>query len=271
MPCINTIDLDNRFHKETERKADAKTLEKGLRPIPDGDFELIALGDDPTRGVKVGTDLPELARRQLKACLRENADLFAWSTAEMPRLDREVACHHLTIDPVCIVVAQRRRKQSPKKTAAAELAVRDLLEAKFISEAKYTTWLSNNVLVKKSNGKWRMCIDYTVLNRACPKDAYPLPSIDKLVNNSAGFKLLSFMDAYSGCPRQQQHNRPPGLLCTGSNLPGSRGLSPPPSHPQQEPEITKEKPPSPRKTASPRTESGRAKYTGLAHLPEHPL
>jgi hypothetical protein len=63
---------------------------------------------------------------------------------------------------------------------------------------KYITWLSNVVLVKKSNGKWRMCVDYIDLNRACPKDAYPLPNIDKLVDNSSGYKLLSFMDAYSG-------------------------------------------------------------------------
>ncbi|XP_058787909.1 uncharacterized protein LOC131662207 [Vicia villosa] len=181
MSRIDTIDLDSRFRKQSEGKTDVKTLEEGLRPIPNGDLELITLDDDPTRGVKIGTDLPELARRQLQACLKENADLFAWSAAEMPGLDPE-----------------RRRKQYPEKTAAAELAVRDLLEAKFTSEAKYTTWLSNVVLVKKSNGKWRMCIDYTDVNRACPKDAYRLPSIDKLVDNSASFKLLSFMDAYSG-------------------------------------------------------------------------
>jgi hypothetical protein len=50
----------------------------------------------------------------------------------------------------------------------------------------------------KSNGKWRMCVDYTDLHGACPKDTYPLPNKDKLVDNSSGYKLLSFMDAYSG-------------------------------------------------------------------------
>jgi acyl-CoA-binding protein len=53
------------------------------------------------------------------------------------------------------------------------------------------------VLVKKANNKWRVCVNYTNLNRACPKDSYPLPNIDKLVDNSAGYKLLSFMDVYS--------------------------------------------------------------------------
>ena len=59
-------------------------------------------------------------------------------------------------------------------------------------------WLSNVVLVKKNNGKWRMCVDYFDLNRACPKDVFPLPNIDMLVENSTDYKILSFMDAYSG-------------------------------------------------------------------------
>ncbi len=54
------------------------------------------------------------------------------------------------------------------------------------------------MLVKKSNGKWRMCVDFTDLNKACPKDAYPLPRIDLLVDLTAGNELMSFMDAYSG-------------------------------------------------------------------------
>ncbi|GAU20984.1 hypothetical protein TSUD_201330 [Trifolium subterraneum] len=183
------------FRKRKQEKAGKDDL---FRPIPDGEFELVPLGEDPTKGVKIGADLPDLVKRQLKACLRENAELFAWSAAEMPGIDPEVACHQLTIDPRVSAVVQRRRKQSPEKAEAARKAVKDLLEANFIAEAQYTIWLSNVVLVKKSNGKWRMCVDYTDLNRAYPKDAYPLPNIDKLVDNSSGFKLLSFMDAYSG-------------------------------------------------------------------------
>jgi hypothetical protein len=91
----------------------------------------------------------------------------------MPGIDPSVDCHQLTVDPGVSAVAQRRRKHSPEKSETAEKAVKDLLEANFISEAKYTTWLSNVLLVKKSNGKWRMCVDYTDLNSACLKDAYP--------------------------------------------------------------------------------------------------
>jgi len=115
----------------------------------------------------------------------------------MPGFNSRFACYQLTVDPSVSAVAQRRRKQSPEKSEASEKAVNDFLEENFIYEAKYTSWLSNVVLVKKSNGIWRMCVDYTDLNRDCPKDAYPLPKIDKLVDNSSSYKLLSFMDAYS--------------------------------------------------------------------------
>ena len=69
---------------------------------------------------------------------------------------------------------------------------------KFTREVYYLDWLANIVMVKKANGRWRMCVDFTDLNKACPKDSYPLPRIDQLVNSTAGHKLLSFMDAFSG-------------------------------------------------------------------------
>ncbi|GAU51501.1 hypothetical protein TSUD_76100 [Trifolium subterraneum] len=104
--------------------------------LPRRKFELVPLGEDPTKGVKVAADLPDLVKRQLKACLKENAELFAWSAAEMPGIDPEVACHQLTIDPRASVVVQRRRKQSTEKAEAARKAVKDLLEADFIAEAQ---------------------------------------------------------------------------------------------------------------------------------------
>ena len=63
------------------------------------------------------------------------------------------------------------------------------------------------VLVKKTNGKWRMCVDFTDLNKACPKDSYPLPSIDALVDSVLGCKMLSFLDAFSGYNQIKMHPR----------------------------------------------------------------
>ena len=73
-----------------------------------------------------------------------------------------------------------------------------LLQAQEIREVEYPEWLANFVLVKKANGKWRLCIDFTDLNKACPKDSFPLPRIDIIVDATTGHELLSFMDAFSG-------------------------------------------------------------------------
>ena len=73
-----------------------------------------------------------------------------------------------------------------------------MLEADFIQEVYYPYWLANVIMVKKANGKWRMCVDFMDLNKACPKDSYPLPWIDTLVDSTARHQLLSFMDAFLG-------------------------------------------------------------------------
>ena len=78
------------------------------------------------------------------------------------------------------------------------LEVTKLLTAGFIREVYYPDWLTNVVLVKKTNRKWRMCVDFTNLNKACLKDSFPLPRIDQLVDSTAGHKLLTFMDAFLG-------------------------------------------------------------------------
>ena len=86
--------------------------------------------------------------------------------------------------------------QERDKAIAEE--VRKLLKASFIREVYYPDWLANVVMVKKANGKWQMYVDFTDFNRACPKDSYPLPRIDTLVDSTARHELLSFMDAFSG-------------------------------------------------------------------------
>ena len=72
-----------------------------------------------------------------------------------------------------------------EKQKAAMQEMMKLLKAGFIKEIHFTTWLANVVMVFKSLGKCKMCVDFTDLNKACPKDAYPLPSIDKLVDGAS--------------------------------------------------------------------------------------
>ncbi|KAI0531030.1 hypothetical protein KFK09_000579 [Dendrobium nobile] len=116
----------------------------------------------------------------------------------MPGISPEVIVHSLTANPTCKPVIQKKRSFAPERQQAIEKEVDKLLEAGFIREVHYPTWLANVVMVKKTNGAWRMCVDYTDLNKACPKDCFPLPRIDQLVDATSGHQMLSFMDAFSG-------------------------------------------------------------------------
>jgi len=90
-----------------------------------------------------------------------------------------------------------------ERRQAVEGEVKKLLEAGFIQEVKYTTWLANVVMAKKFSGKWRMCTNFTNLNKACPKDAYLLPSIDRLVDEAYMHKFFSFLDATRNTTRSR--------------------------------------------------------------------
>ncbi|BBG94714.1 Protein kinase superfamily protein [Prunus dulcis] len=115
----------------------------------------------------------------------------------MPGIAPEVISHKLTISPAYKPVRQKRRSYDAERYEAMRTEVDKLQTIGFIREATYPVWLANSVMVKRPGG-WRMCQDYTDLNKACPKDSFPLPRIDQLVDATAGHELLSFMDAYSG-------------------------------------------------------------------------
>jgi hypothetical protein len=103
----------------------------------------------------------------------------------------------LGIDPTMRPKKQKLQKMSDEKIEAAKAAVHRLLEAKFIKPIAYLTWLANVVIVQKKNGKWRMCIDFTNLNKACPKDNFPLPRIDKIVDSAARCEVMYLLDCFS--------------------------------------------------------------------------
>jgi len=111
------------------------------------------------------------------------------------------------MDPQVRPVRQRRRKFNEESRQVVREETEKLLKSGHIREIQYPEWLVNVVLVKKANGKWRMCVDFTDLNKVCSKDSYPLPSIDALVDNASGCKLLSFLDAFSSYNQIMMHPR----------------------------------------------------------------
>ncbi|XP_021724556.1 uncharacterized protein LOC110691890 [Chenopodium quinoa] len=116
---------------------------------------------------------------------------------EMPGIDPTVMVHKLNVNEDIRPVRQKKRSFSTEKNRAIQEEVEKLLEARFIELCDYPKWLANVVMVKKANGQWKMCVDFTDLNKACPKDCYPLPQIDQLVDSISGHALLSIMDAFS--------------------------------------------------------------------------
>jgi hypothetical protein len=116
----------------------------------------------------------------------------------MPEILKEVIEHKLGIDPAFKPIKQKERRYTPERRETIRLEVSRLLEVRFIRPVDYPSWLTNTVLIEKSDGSWRMCIDYTSLNKICPKDEYPLPRICQIVDSTASCELLLFLDAYSG-------------------------------------------------------------------------
>ena len=152
----------------------------------------------PKRTTRISTLASWSVRQALTAFLRANQDVFAWSHEDMPGIDPSIMVHKLNVSSSFPPVRQKKRVFAQERDKATAEEIRKLLEADFIREVYYPDWLANVDMVKKANGKWRMCVDFTDLNKACPKDSYPLPRIDTLVDLIARNQLLSFMDAFSG-------------------------------------------------------------------------
>ncbi|XP_074374612.1 uncharacterized protein LOC141715023 [Apium graveolens] len=183
---------DARIHKFVEVKERTKvepavqTMKVELEP------------GNPTRKLKIGKGLGTSFQKELILLLKEYANVFAWAPEDMPEIDQSVAMHSLDVDPRKRPIKQKRRNFAPERQQAIDEEIEKLLKANIICEIKYPDWLANVVLVKKPNGKWRMYVDYTSLNAACPKYSYPLPNIDQIIDATLGHTMLSFMDAFSG-------------------------------------------------------------------------
>ena len=127
---------------------------------------------------RIKTSMEEKAKQDLVQFLKKSTDVFAWSHEDMPSIDPRVITHHLNVSSSYTLVCQKRRVFTLEWDNAIKEEVQKLETLEFVLKVYYPNWLANVVMVKKANGKWRMCMDFTNLNKACPKDSYPLPCID---------------------------------------------------------------------------------------------
>ena len=129
--------------------------------------------------------------------LKRYVDVFAWTYDEMLGLDPELVVHALNVDPRIKLVIQLARVFHIEVKAQITQEVKKLLAAGFIKPIQHPKWLSNIVPMKKKNDQIRCCVDFYNLNKTCPKDDFPLPNINLLLDSTAGSSIFSFMDGYS--------------------------------------------------------------------------
>ena len=124
--------------------------------------------------------------------------MFAWSYEDMPRIDLEIAQHHIDTHAHMVLVKQKLRRMRTEWLLKIKEEVTNQLQIGFIKPVHQAEWIANVVLIPKKDGNVRMCVDFRDLNKACPKDDFPLPHIDVLMDNTVDSALMSFMDGFSG-------------------------------------------------------------------------
>ena len=129
--------------------------------------------------------------------LRSYLDVFSWSYEDMSGLDYSLVQYHLPILPHARPVKQKLRRLHPRWSLQVKEEIQKQLSVGFLSVVEYPELLANVVPVPKKDGKVRVCVDFCDMNKANPKDDFPLPHIDMLVDSTAGHSMLSFMDGFS--------------------------------------------------------------------------
>ena len=135
-------------------------------------------------------------RVEMLLFLIQNVDVFTWSSYEVLGVDPEFIVHRLNVDLLFPPKKQKSRRSAKEHVEAVKFEAKRLKEAGAIREILSPEWLANTVVVKKKNGKWRVCVDFMDLNRVCPKDPFPMPKIDQLVNATYRYPRMSFLDAF---------------------------------------------------------------------------
>jgi hypothetical protein len=200
LKAIHNIDEAEAYQQYKHKREKASSADQ---PKP-----MLLCEDIAEQKVLLGSQLSDEQEKTLLRFLFNNKDVFAWTSNDLCGVNRDIIEHSLNVDPSFRPRKQRLRKMSDDKAEGARNEVKRLLSAGVIREVTYPEWLANTVMVKKANEKWRMCIDFTDLNKACPKDDFPLPRIDSLVDATITSELMSLLD----CTKDDE------LLGLSSNL-----------------------------------------------------
>ena len=147
--------------------------------------------------IKIGSTLNEKERKGLKEFLAKFQDVFAWSYKDVLGIDLEIAQHHIDINAHMVPIKQKLRCMRTKWLLRIKEEVTKQLKVGFIKPILQAEWIANVVPIPKKDGNVRMYVDFRDLNRTCPKDDFPLPHVNVLVDNTASNALMFFMNGFS--------------------------------------------------------------------------
>ncbi|XP_074266516.1 uncharacterized protein LOC141589791 [Silene latifolia] len=204
-------------NEEVEADKAPETLEDEVQSTVDDLKELNLGTDEDPRPIYVSALLTKEEEEEYYKLLVEYKDVFAWSYKEMLGLSPKIAVHRLAIRKGISPRKQSQRRFRTELIPEIEKEVNKLIEAGFIREVRYPTWIANIVPVRKKNGQLRVCVDFRDLNDACPKDDFPLPVTELMIDATTGHEALSFMDCTTGY--NQIHMAPEDQEATGFRTP----------------------------------------------------
>ncbi|RVW78015.1 Retrovirus-related Pol polyprotein from transposon 17.6 [Vitis vinifera] len=202
-PTSQIFDIDDDIAKhdsddDSPPDSDSDPVDQRVSPAV-GDTKIVDFGTaDQPRELRIGSDLSTDERDSLIQLLRSYLDVFAWSYEDMSGLDPSIVQHRLPLLPHARPVKQKLRRLHPRWSLQVKEEIQKQLSVGFLSVVEYPEWLANVVPVPKKDSKVRVCVDFRDLNKASPKDDFPFPHIDMLVDSTAGHPMLSFMDGFSG-------------------------------------------------------------------------
>ncbi|WJZ81616.1 hypothetical protein VitviT2T_001450 [Vitis vinifera] len=202
-PTSQIFDIDDDIAQhdsddDSSPDSDSDPVDQRVSPAV-GDTEIVDFGTtDQPRELRIRLDLSTDERDSLIQLLRSYLNVFAWSYEDMPSLDPSIVQHRLPLLPHARPVKQKLRRLHPRWSLQVKEEIQKQLSVGFLSVVEYPEWLANVVPVPKKDGKVRVCVDFRDLNKASPKDDFPLPHIGMLVESTTGHSMLSFMDGFSG-------------------------------------------------------------------------
>ena len=161
------------------------------------EINLAKPGEEP-RPIFISDQLSLEDEEKLISLIKANEDCFAWTYKDMKGVPPEVVKHTIPLIEGARPVVQKPYHMNPHYADEVRKEIQKLIDADFIYEIEHTPWVSPIVIVRKKNGKLRVCVDLKKLNAATVRDHYPLPNMDQLLERVAGKEAYSFLDGFSG-------------------------------------------------------------------------